>query len=59
MALVLEGRVQEGIRELDPLQSYSEVTQYKTFNFDDIDNLFCLYRVQYRVANNTKHGQVS
>ena len=24
-ALVLEGRVQEGIRELDPLQSYSEV----------------------------------
>ena len=25
MALVLEGRVQEGIRELDPLQSYSEV----------------------------------
>ena len=25
MALVLEGRVQEGIRELDPLQGYSEV----------------------------------
>ncbi len=25
MALVLEGRVQEGIRELDPLQNYSEV----------------------------------
>lgn len=25
MALVLEGRVQEGIRELDPLQAYSEV----------------------------------
>ena len=25
MALVMEGRVQEGIRELDPLQGYSEV----------------------------------
>ncbi len=25
LALVLEGRVQEGIRELDPLQNYSEV----------------------------------
>ena len=25
MALVMEGRVQEGIRELDPLQAYSEV----------------------------------
>ncbi len=25
IALVLEGRVQEGIRELDPLQGYSEV----------------------------------
>ena len=30
MALVMEGRVQEGIRELDPLQGYSEVcTQAK------------------------------
>ena len=26
MALVMEGRVQEGIRELDPLQTYSEVS---------------------------------
>lgn len=26
MALVLEGRIQEGIRELDPLQAYSEVS---------------------------------
>ena len=25
IALVLEGRVQEGIRELDPLQNFSEV----------------------------------
>ena len=25
VALVLEGRTQEGIRELDPLQQYSEV----------------------------------
>ena len=31
MALVMEGRVQEGIRELDPLQTYSEVS--------DIDKL--------------------
>ena len=25
IAVVLEGRIQEGIRELDPLQNYSEV----------------------------------
>ena len=29
MALVMEGRVQEGIRELDPLQTYSEVSCFE------------------------------
>jgi hypothetical protein len=28
LALVLEGTVQEGIRELDPLQGYSEVSLF-------------------------------
>ena len=34
MALVMEGRVQEGIRELDPLQSYSEVGRFRKCNLD-------------------------
>ena len=32
MALVMEGRVQEGIRELDPLQTYSEVSGIENYN---------------------------
>ena len=31
VALVLEGRTQEGIRELDPLQQFSEVQTQKIF----------------------------
>ena len=31
MALVMEGRVQEGIRELDPLQTYSEVSGIENY----------------------------
>ena len=36
VALVLEGRTQEGIRELDPLQSFPEVC----FSFDSLDLKF-------------------
>lgn len=33
IALVLEGRVQEGMRELDPLQSFSEVCRLQLHPF--------------------------
>ena len=35
MALVMEGRVQEGIRELDPLQTYSEVSCLEKYTMDN------------------------
>ena len=35
MALVMEGRVQEGIRELDPLQTYSEVSCLEKHTMDN------------------------
>ena len=43
MALVMEGRVQEGIRELDPLQTYSEVSCFEEHTtVNSLLTLLCL-----------------
>ena len=49
MALVMEGRVQEGIRELDPLQTYSEVSCLEKHIMDN--TLLMLNKVQLISSN--------